>query len=82
MKATTLEDVVNKAVEEGIDRSGIRGTVLAAVNTIRCLEVCLALIEDDSHEWQARYCKTCIRVSSLLKRPYGCKALLERSTGT
>jgi hypothetical protein len=38
------------------------------------LEAVARLIESDPHSWSSRPCGTCISISALMNRPFGCSA--------
>jgi hypothetical protein len=38
----------------------------------------LDLIQADPHQWSTRPCQTCIAVSAIVGRPFGCSAMAER----
>lgn len=46
--------------------------------TASTAEVICRLIEADPHQWSTRPCQTCISVSALLGRPFGCSAEAKR----
>ena len=41
----------------------------------------LAVLQEDSHHWQARPCQTCRAVSSIVAQPFGCVVKLQALEG-
>jgi hypothetical protein len=56
-----LADRIAPAIGEAM--KGSRGAVLGEI---------LQLIQSDPHQWSARPCATCLAISSLAGKPFGC----------
>jgi hypothetical protein len=44
-------------------------------------EVVCRLIEADPHSWSSRPCQTCVSISELIGRPFGCRKKAEAKGG-
>jgi hypothetical protein len=66
------EDAMRKQLDEVAERA-----MKGAVNII--MEAVVETIGVDGHSWSDRPCQTCLAVSALIGRPYGCYWYQERN---